>query len=188
MSLLAYTHFRFLLAQIYLESLEDKITTKAVRRAIMQFNTLKTERSQGEKYELLDKVYDQTMERINRQKAGFQQLAIKVLSWITCAKRPLWTSELQHALAVDIGDSELDEENIVSPRRIVSVCAGLVTIDEEGDVIRFAHHTAQLTSNEHRPNGSPMQKLISLGHVSPTSHSLSLNRARVQQMKNSRNV
>ena len=36
-----------------------------------------------------------------------EELAKQVLSWITCAKRPLTTSELQHALAVELGDLNL---------------------------------------------------------------------------------
>jgi hypothetical protein len=83
------------------------------------------------------------MERIDRQKSGFRLLAMKVLSWITYAKRPLTTLELQHALAVNIGDYELDEENLREINDMVSVCAGLVTIDEGTRVIRLVHYTTQ---------------------------------------------
>jgi len=38
---------------------------------------------------------------------------------------------LQHALAVVVGDSKLDEDNLEKTERMISVCAGLVTIDEE---------------------------------------------------------
>ena len=60
----------------------------------------------------MDHAYKEAMERIKGQKTGFQELAKQVLSWITCAKRLLTTSELRHALAVEIGESELDEENL----------------------------------------------------------------------------
>jgi ankyrin repeat protein len=83
------------------------------------------------------------MERINGQKPGFRQLAEKVLSWITCAKRPLTTLELQHALAIEVGDYELDEENVPRIDRMVSVSAGLVTVDEESSIIRLVHYTTQ---------------------------------------------
>ncbi|KAL6798507.1 ankyrin repeat-containing domain protein [Trichoderma sp. SZMC 28012] len=72
-----------------------------------------------------------------------EELAWLVLSWITCAKRPLATKELQHALAVEVGKTELDEENLVQIEDMVSVCAGLVTIDEESEVIRLVHYTTQ---------------------------------------------
>ena len=83
------------------------------------------------------------MERINGQIEDQKELAKQVLSWITCAKRQLTTIELQHALGVEVGESELDEENISQIEDVVSVCAGLVTIDEESGIIRLVHYTIQ---------------------------------------------
>ena len=60
------------------------------------------------------------MERINTQQPGFRRLAEKVLSWITCARRPLTTSELQHALAVVVGDYKLDQDNLETTERTAS--------------------------------------------------------------------
>lgn len=73
-----------------------------------------------------------------------EQLAKRVLAWITCAERPLTTLELQHALAVEINESLLDEDNMPQVEDMVSVCAGLVTVDEEsGGIIRLVHYTTQ---------------------------------------------
>jgi hypothetical protein len=83
------------------------------------------------------------MIRIEGQVTDQEELAKQVLSWITCAERPLTTLELQHALAVEVGESELDEDNLPELEDMVSVCAGLVTIDEESNVIRLVHYTTQ---------------------------------------------
>jgi hypothetical protein len=83
------------------------------------------------------------MERIKGQIADQEELAMQVLSWITCAKRPLTTSELQHALAVEPGDSELREDNFPEIEDMVSVCAGLVMVDKESHIIRLVHCTTQ---------------------------------------------
>jgi len=83
------------------------------------------------------------MERIQDQKRGFQDLAMRVLSWIIYARRPLSTLELQHALAVKIGISAPDKNNLTEIGLIASVCAGLVTVDEESDIIRLVHYTTQ---------------------------------------------
>ncbi|PSN59030.1 hypothetical protein BS50DRAFT_661069, partial [Corynespora cassiicola Philippines] len=40
-------------------------------------------------------------------------------------------------------ESELDEDNIPDVEELVSVCAGLVTVDEESNVIRLVHYTTQ---------------------------------------------
>jgi ankyrin repeat protein len=92
---------------------------------------------------MLDLAYKDAMERVKSQKAGFRELATRVLSWITCAKRPLTTQELQHALAGEPGELELDRDNIPEIEDMVSVCAGLVTVDEESDIIRLVHYTTQ---------------------------------------------
>jgi hypothetical protein len=83
------------------------------------------------------------MIRIEGQVTDQEELAKQVLSWITCAERPLTTLELQHALAVEVGESELDEDNLPEIEDMVSVCAGLVTIDEESNAIRLVHYTTQ---------------------------------------------
>ncbi len=83
------------------------------------------------------------MERIGGQVKDQEELAKQVLSWITYAKRPLTTSELQHALAVEVGEFALDEENLPQIEDMVSVCAGLVTVDKESNIIRLVHYTMQ---------------------------------------------
>jgi ankyrin repeat protein len=93
--------------------------------------------------EAYDYAYKDAMMRIEGQVEDQEELAKRVLSWITCTKRPLTTSELQHALAVDPGDSELGEDNIPQVEDVRSVCAGLVTVDEESYIIRLVHYTAQ---------------------------------------------
>ena len=109
----------------------------------MQFRRQSLGSSEDQKHQMLDKAYKDVMERINRQQPGFRRLAEKVLSWITCAKGPLTTSELQHALAIVVGDSKLDKDNLERTERMVSVCAGLVTVDEESGIIRLVHYTTQ---------------------------------------------
>jgi hypothetical protein len=91
--------------------------------------------------EAYDQAYREAMERIEGQTADYEILAKQVLSWITCAMRPLTTLELQHALAVEVGESELDQENLPEIEDMVSVCTGLVTVDEESHIIRLVHYT-----------------------------------------------
>ncbi|KAK7917981.1 hypothetical protein PG985_009855 [Apiospora marii] len=83
------------------------------------------------------------MARITSQLARHARRAKQVLGWITHAERPLKKLELQHALAVEPGQPMLDPENLPEIGHLVSVCAGLVTVDEESEVVRLAHYTAQ---------------------------------------------
>lgn len=141
--MLSLTFHRFLLAEIYLSSLEDMLTPKAIRNKLNQLQNQNPGSSESEKLQVLGHAYEQAMERINRQKTGLRKFAIQVLSWITCARRPLSALELQHALAVKIGESELDNENLPQIEDMVSACAGFVTVEQQSGIIRFVHYTTQ---------------------------------------------
>jgi ankyrin repeat protein len=124
---------RFLLVQLYLDSLSRKRSPKAIQAAL---NNLLT--GSG----AYDQAYSEAMERVIGQDS--EDLAKQALSWITCSTRPLAAAELQSALAVEPGNCyELDKDNITDVEDIVSVCGGLVTVDKESDIIRLIHYTAQ---------------------------------------------
>lgn len=91
----------------------------------------------------LDDAYDEVIVRIDGQLLNHRILANNVLSWISYAQRPLTTGELFHALAVGVADEELDLDNVPDVEDILSVCAGLVTVDEESQVIGLVHYTTQ---------------------------------------------
>jgi hypothetical protein len=83
------------------------------------------------------------MKRITGQVLDSQFLAKQVLSWITYAKRPLMTLELQHALATEVGEPELNNKNLREIEDMLSVCARLITVDEESKIIRVIYYTTQ---------------------------------------------
>ena len=122
---------RFLLAQLQLDSLQEKPSPKAVRKALIALPND------------LDRMYDETLFRIENQSDDYRQLANQILEWIVFAVRPLSMNELQEALAVEEGTQEIDESNIVDPELITSVCAGLVVLDQASSVIRLVHFSTQ---------------------------------------------
>ncbi|KAI1835446.1 hypothetical protein DTO027I6_2827 [Penicillium roqueforti] len=126
----------FLLAQLYFESLIGRRSPKSTRTALKEF-------SKGFNDYAYDKAYDDAMSRIQGQLREQTDLAIQTLSWLTCARRPLTSLELQHALAIEEGESSLDEENIPEIEDILTVCAGLVTVENESGIIRLVHYTTQ---------------------------------------------
>lgn len=117
-----------------MDSLVGKRSLKAIRAALRELP------SGSDAY---DYAYKDAMERIAGQGKDKEELAKQVLSWITCAKRPLTTSELQHALAVEVGEPAFDSENLPQIEDMVSVCAGLVAVDKESNIIRLVHYTTQ---------------------------------------------
>ena len=91
----------------------------------------------------LDTLYDQAMERINNQNEGCRENANKTLSWIVHAKRPLKTAELQDAIAVRYKAVHLMPKYLPEIEDLISDCAGLLTIDNETDIVRLVHYTTQ---------------------------------------------
>ncbi|KAK8048380.1 hypothetical protein PG994_010110 [Apiospora phragmitis] len=130
-------HGMFLLAQLYLESLQGKDTPKATRKALRGM----APGAQGDS--AYSAAYTNAMERIEGQLADRARRAKQVLAWIACAKRQLHKVELQHALGVERDELALDPENGPRIEHLVSVCAGLVTVDEQSGIIRLVHYTAQ---------------------------------------------
>ena len=81
--------------------------------------------------------------RVWHQDESDVQLARKILTWLTYSLRPLRVTELQHALALEPEDTFLDEDALPDEGLLISLCAGLVAIDKESDIIRLVHHTTQ---------------------------------------------
>ncbi|KAF3184865.1 hypothetical protein TWF225_005776 [Orbilia oligospora] len=124
----------FLLATYHFQWVKDSPTAKRLKEVL---KTLPT----GE--EGYDHTYENTMERIKIYNSGSRNLVHQVLLWITCAKRLLTPLELQHAIAIEVGENKLDEDNLPDVKKMVSLCTGLVMVDEKSNVIRLTHYTTQ---------------------------------------------
>lgn len=152
---------RFLLARLHLDSLRDKLRRKEVLRALENLPT-------GE--EALNIAYTEAIDRIDSQRPGCRDLAKSVLAWISIARRPLTTSELRHALAIEPDEIELDECNLPELEDMLSFCEGLVVVDEKSNIISLVHYTTQeyLDQVRHKwlPNSHKEVALSSLSYLS----------------------
>jgi hypothetical protein len=93
----------------------------------------------------LDSLYEETLERIQAQDDGFRRLAERTINWLAWTegfRRLDKVTELQHALAVESGGKELDEENIPEIDTILSACLGMVVVDAGSGTIGFVHYSA----------------------------------------------
>jgi ankyrin repeat protein len=132
-----------------LEWLKSEVSVRGLEDTLAQF----LERSKHDGLDqILCKAYDETMARIFEQNTRRVELARHVLSWISFAKRRLSIIEVQHAIAVKRGDKDFNSKGISDAGLIISVCCGLVTVDEESSVIRLVHYTTDeyFKSNEAR--------------------------------------
>ncbi|KAJ4135293.1 hypothetical protein NW768_004915 [Fusarium equiseti] len=122
----------FLLATLYMNLLIGQVSENDLLDVLSVLAT-------GE--QTYDEAYERCMERIERQPGKRKALAKRVLLWVTFTKRPLTKFELEHALAVKIGESSLDQRDI--PQEMVEVCAGLVGINPKSHEIRLVHFTTK---------------------------------------------
>jgi ankyrin repeat protein len=90
----------------------------------------------------INETYEKAIQRV---RPADLSLAKCVVSWITHSLRPLTALELRTALAVNENVTKLSEMtlHLHSETHVLSVCAGLVTIDAETSVIRLVHPTAE---------------------------------------------
>ncbi|KAI1753132.1 hypothetical protein F4782DRAFT_539851 [Xylaria castorea] len=134
----------FLLAQLYVTSLAGKETPRELLKALQELETRSKFHDTVEKQILqYDTAYNHAMTQIEGKLQNLAKRAKQVLSWLVCAKRPLTKLELQHALAVEINELQIDRDNIRQVADLTSGCAGLVIVDEESSIVRLVHCTAQ---------------------------------------------
>ncbi|KAK4067956.1 hypothetical protein Trihar35433_6516 [Trichoderma harzianum] len=132
----------FLLAKIYVDFLEDKMTINEISKQLGIFKSRNTENNGNQKGKILTHVYEQAIKRIRSQKEGIRNFAMRSLAWVTLAKRQITISELQHALATQDGMTTLSHDGLPDLTDIASACVGLLTIDKESRIIRLVHYTA----------------------------------------------
>jgi hypothetical protein len=69
--------------------------------------------------------------------------ARRILSWILRGQRILSMDELCEALAVNIGDEDLDRDAMPSAEMVVTTCGSLVEHDKETGLVKFSHETVR---------------------------------------------
>ena len=85
-------------------------------------------------------LYDDIMETIFRSdERSSERVALKVLSWIYHAKRPLTMAELREAIEVREHDVSLEEDDLTPEKDIIEECRSLVRYDVADGVVSFSH-------------------------------------------------
>ncbi|CAG8390262.1 unnamed protein product [Penicillium salamii] len=135
----------FLLAELYANRMASLITINDAKRMLDELDSFLRDSNDVDvtRKRALDDAYKEAMRRIKSQTDQRSDLALRILSWISCAKRPLRLFELQYAIAVEPGTRTLNRDRIAGIEALVSICAGLVIIDKKSHFVRLAHYTTQ---------------------------------------------
>ena len=91
----------------------------------------------------LGEAYGSTLDRIKRQGGEKARLGMAAVMWISHAERPLKANELCHALAVEIGSTNLNTDNVPTIGTVLACCQGLIVVEKETSTVRLTHFTLQ---------------------------------------------
>ncbi|EHK25608.1 ankyrin repeat protein, partial [Trichoderma virens Gv29-8] len=94
----------------------------------------------------IEETYRHCVARIDFQ----DKWALKVLKWVSFAKRPLNIEELREAVAFDYTDTEWNGGRRPQSEFIIGCCANLVAIDHMDNCVRFAHPSVKQFLEEDR--------------------------------------
>jgi ankyrin repeat protein len=117
-----------------LSSLKNKKSTTALRSALSCLCV-------GS--DAYDNAYEETVARITALGPDSENLAKQALLILSCARQPLLTEDLAYALSVEPDSETIDEDNVPDIEDVVAVCAGLVVIDKESNVVQLVHKSTQ---------------------------------------------
>lgn len=107
---------RFIFARLYMKSLtKPNLTLAQIKKILKNFP------------DQLDELYETNLQRMNQEED--RELAFLVFSRVAFARRPLTLRELQHALVLEPGQRDIDEESCNEKETILSSTIGLVKID-----------------------------------------------------------
>ena len=88
-------------------------------------------------------VYGTAIARIKAQDRDKSRLGMAALVWTSHAERPLRADELCHALAVELGSTDFNIDNVPSVSTLVSCCQGLIAVDKGASTVGLIHFTLQ---------------------------------------------
>ena len=97
----------------------------------------------------LGDAYDATIGRVKAQGGDRTRLGMDALMWISHSDRPLKVDEICHALAIEIGSTGINTNNVPSIRTVLSCCQGLAAVDEGSSTIRLIHFTLKEYLSRH---------------------------------------
>jgi ankyrin repeat domain-containing protein 50 len=116
---------RFLHANLQLEALRYCVNVLDVEETLEEFPSD------------IQAIYIKTWERVLEQGVKYTNLAKLVLLWITHAHGEMTIDTLQRAVAVSPETYAFEPKRMVPQALLLSVCCGLVSVDETTKLVRF---------------------------------------------------
>ena len=124
---------RFLLASLSIETILQEVTKYRRRQKLSAIESGLDFRG----------AYEIVLGRIEAQGEKEKSLGMAALMWISHSERPLKVDELCHAIAIEIGSNDLDNDDIPAISTLIDCCQGLIIIDNSTSTVMLIHYTLQ---------------------------------------------
>ena len=96
--------------------------------------------------------YGRMLKRISSVLSPPEQATVKrIFSWLICARQPLRTAELEHALLIQPGDNDLQHTRALY-KDVLELCGPIV--EKRSGYITFIHFSAKEYSHTQMPTDS----------------------------------
>lgn len=138
----------FLHASLQLDALSASLSLDDVREALQTFPSD------------IEDAYRQTWRRIIQQNPRHARLAQEAILWVIYAQRSMSIEELRCAVATAADTHQFMSACVVPEASLLSLCHGLVTVEEESGLVRLHHYTTK----------KPLQELLQ--EIYPHPHTL----------------
>ncbi|KAI5779969.1 hypothetical protein DFH27DRAFT_584918 [Peziza echinospora] len=121
----------FLLPAFHIRMVLDHLTKAKRRKALTELPSD------------LYSAFAATISRIKCLSPHAAEIGMNALTWVHYAERELIVAELQEALAVEPGDTNIDRDNRLPLNTILECCLGLVIVNEETSTVRLVHYSLE---------------------------------------------
>ncbi|KAG1751894.1 hypothetical protein EDB19DRAFT_1206608 [Suillus lakei] len=92
----------------------------------------------------LYETYDRIIKAIKQKGRGDEQIAQNCLLWLAGTFTPLTLDQLNEAMMIEVGKSNLNQDlGVMDPMDIVVACGSLVTYDEKTGVVALSHYSVK---------------------------------------------
>lgn len=116
---------RFLHAALQLDALCDRLSSQEVKNTLEAFPST------------IEDVYHHTWDRISNQSPNQVSVAKTMLIWVLHAAGSMTVEELERAMATSPTSHKCEASHVVHWTTLLSLCRGLVTIEEESKIVRL---------------------------------------------------
>jgi len=93
----------------------------------------------------LYETYDRIVQAIKQRGPSDDQIARSCLLWLAGTFTPLTLDQLNEAMMIEVGQSNLNPDlDVMDPMDIVAACGSLVTYNEKTGVVALSHYSVKV--------------------------------------------